>query len=638
MSKFKDEWINDMTYSLSLSNPDIPKKVISEFVKKKYKERLNNKECTIHNNYINKSFNTNLIDFIDWVNDNKPICAGYGIMYMNQDKAMNPNADMLDGFLTDRKKIKNTLKVLPQGSYEYDEADRAQNGKKRNANSWYGVSLSEVSAFFNKYVGVSITATGQSLLSTSENVFEQFLGGAFRFYGSDNLMTYVKECCSKKLSSKYKFLRLPSDEEVFNWLAFRVNNRDAKSDFFIRNIISNLSNDDKKKLFYTNNLFKFIEHQPITSLLIDIFRDCDDYRDAGKVPEAIADNLNKLYNMIDDVVIYKGFLIDRIYRFKNEERQAVVLGDTDSCMATISDWVKYCRDNIYDRANKPHDDITDFIAVSVKAFLLTGVITTMLGLYCKKSNVLDEYSPRINMKNEFLFSRIAIASTKKRYVCEQKLREGREFNPPKFDAKGVDFLKSTTREATRKYFEKVCINDILRGDIDINVVRGRLKELSDMITESLKDGNKDFLTPASVKNQQAYAAPYRIQGFTAVTAWNVFYPDYPIILPDIVDVVKVRLNDKKMIERFSQEEPERYQVFKRFYIDQVISGLEGKFVSAIAIPSVEARIPEWIIPYIDYESIVADNLNRFKSVMESLNIVDIKMKGGRSRCTNILNI
>lgn len=640
MGKFKKDWISDMVYALSLSNPDISKDKIEEFVKKKYKERLINKECTIHNNYINKSFNTNLVDFIDWVSENKPICAGYGIMYMNQDKVMNPNADMLDGFLTERKRIKNTLKSLPQGSYEYDEADRAQNGKKRNANSWYGVSLSEVSAFFNKYVGVSITATGQSLLSTSETVFEQFVGGAFRFYGSDNLMTYVKECCTKELPSKYKFLRVPLDSELFNWIAPRINNRDAKSDFYLKNVISNMTDDEKKKLYYTNNLYKFIEHMPVQDLLIDIFRDCDEYKDASKVPKSIEVNINKLYDMIDEVVVYKGFLIDRIYRFKNEERQAVVLGDTDSDMVCIADWVEYCRENIYDKANKPHDNNTDFIAVSIKAFLLTGVITTMLGLYCKKANVLDRYAPRINMKNEFLFSRIAIASTKKRYVCEQHLREGRQFDPPKFDAKGVDFLKSTTREATRKYFEQVCINDVLRGDIDINKIRHRLKGLSDMITESLKRGDKDFLIPANVKNQQAYDMPYRIQGFNAVVAWNYFYPDYPIVLPDIVDVVKVRLNDKKMIERFKVEDLERYRILEHHYIDpnNTIRELSGKLISAIAIPSVEKQIPEWIIPYIDYESIVADNINKFKSVMESLNIVDVKMKGGRSRCTNILNI
>ena len=629
---FKDKWINDAFVSFKRMYPDISDEEILDFVTEEYNRHMIDEECELHNNYTNTAYTTKLSTLIDWIEDKKPICAGYGVFYHNQNTKANLDAVMLDDFMTTRKKIKGTLKLYDPDSYDYYYADSMQSSEKRKANSFYGTNLSKVAVFFNKYTGVSVTATGQSLISTAETAFEGFVAGDFGLLNMDDLCNYINICLSYNPVSKYK-LEDVSKEQLHDWLYSKM-----RSDYAcIYDVIKNLSQEEVNKVYYVNNIFEVVKQSEFHSILVRLVSKIDFYRDASKIPENAKDDLNKLWSMIKDVVFVDGFYFDRILRFKNDKRSAVILCDTDSCMVYINQWIEWMRNNVYSKARKPDDANTKFIAVSIKALLMTNMIETTLDKYCRSANVLEEFIPKINMKNEFLMGTMALAATKKRYISTQLLREGREFDPPKYDAKGIDFLKGNTREATREYFDNLSKEEILfTDDISIPRILNKLDEFQDIMRESLSHGKKDFTIPANVKEAEGYKNPLSTMNLLAVMAWNNFYPDYMISLPEIVDVVKVTLDKDKSLELLQEKYPDKYKIIEEKYLmDRV---MKDKLPNAIAIPKSLEEIPEWIIDFIDYDTIISDNINKFNSVRESLAIAPSKLKNNKTTYSNILEI
>jgi DNA polymerase elongation subunit (family B) len=160
--KFVKRWVNHNTRLIMQMYPELKKDEVKKVIRDFLDETIVNQKCMIHNNYVGKTIDLTLLDLIDWIEDTKPVVAGYGVFFKNQNHTLNPAAVMLDGFLTLRKKYKKELHNYLEGSYLYKYYDRMQLNEKINANSYYGVSGADVSDFFNLYTATSTTATGQS--------------------------------------------------------------------------------------------------------------------------------------------------------------------------------------------------------------------------------------------------------------------------------------------------------------------------------------------------------------------------------------------------------------------------------------------------------------------------------------------
>ena len=80
-------------------------------------------------------------------------------------------------------------------------------------------------------------------------------------------------------------------------------------------------------------------------------------------------------------------------------------------------------------------------------YIASQVIAKHLKKFAINSGVPEEYHNRIHMKSEFLFRKMMLTTTKKRYMAKIMLREGTVFE--KREVKGLDFLKSECNEFTR---------------------------------------------------------------------------------------------------------------------------------------------------------------------------------------------
>ena len=325
----------------------------------------------------------------------------------------------------------------------------------------------------------------------------------------------------------------------------------------------------------------------------------------------------------------------------------------------------------------------EFVLINTITFIITKIIRITLDFYGKQSNIPEEYRGRFDMKNEFFDELLVIADKKKRYITKQTLREGNYNNPPKIDTKGFDFKKATTSEYAEKVFNQLIKDYVVTPEhIDVKSLINGLRAFKKEIITSIRNGERKFLPNGNAKEFGAYKEPGREQSVRGVLAWNYLYPDNQIELPAKISLVKMNIFSEEDMEDLERTHPEIYQTimdkifndttgffvtstfispityvnpkkkewysdipkkyqtkFKKLgpfewnkWVDKVMDHevkvadkeREGYYeykkrgLQVLAIPS-NAKIPDWAMPYIDYDTMVNTIIAPFKPVLEIFN-------------------
>ena len=179
---------------------------------------------------------------------------------------------------------------------------------------------------------------------------------------------------------------------------------------------------------------------------------------------------------------------------------------------------------------------------------------------------------------------------------------------------------------------------LLNGDINIATIVKDLEEFEETVKNSLLSGDKDFLIPKSVKELGAYKEPFKEQGMRAIVAWNAVEIDNPIELPAKIDIVKVKMETLQDCEPLKETNPDIYRRIERDIFNSPHKKIREKGISVIAIPRNIDKVPEWIMPFIDFDTTINDNISRFHSVLRSLGIELIKTSGNKQHFSNILHL
>lgn len=250
-----------------------------------------------------------------------------------------------------------------------------------------------------------------------------------------------------------------------------------------------------------------------------------------------------------------------------------------------------------------------------------------------------------------VFRRLLMTMVKKNYASLQEVQEGNMVPLDKqLDTKGIEILtKSSKAESTREALKKILLEDILRAPV-IDQFRF-VKDIAifqKQIVNSVRSGSKEFYKPATIKSKSAYDDPMRIQGIKASIAWNMIKPStedgIDLTQRNAINIAKVQI-DRATIEKIKDSYPEVYanmvtalddDIFKTFTKNPK-TGKKDKLVSneivAIAIP-LDTNLPGWLEPFIDYDTILADNLNGFP--YESIGIQ--RLQKNNINCTNIVQL
>lgn len=325
----------------------------------------------------------------------------------------------------------------------------------------------------------------------------------------------------------------------------------------------------------------------------------------------------------------------------------------------------------------------EFVLINTITFIITKIIRITLDFYGKQSNIPEEYRGRFDMKNEFFDELLVIAEKKKRYITKQTLREGNYNDPPKIDTKGFDFKKATTSEYAEKVFNQLIKDYVVTPEhVDVKSLINGLRAFKKEIITSIRNGERKFLPNGNAKEFGAYKEPGREQSVRGVLTWNYLYPDNQIELPAKISLVKMNIFNEEDMEDLERTHPEIHQTimdkifndttgffvtstfippityvnpkkkewysdipkkyqtkFKKLgpfewnkWVDKVMDHevkvadkeREGYYeykkrgLQVLAIPS-NAKIPDWAMPYIDYDTMVNTIIAPFKPVLEIFN-------------------
>lgn len=439
---FKDTWVEENTKNFALMYPDLSKKDLKKFLNKVFDEKVQDKRLIMDNNYINKAVNTSILEIYEWIQATQPIIAGHGVFYRNQNQSVNPPAKMIQKFLALRKQFKDMLKVYKEGTYDYDKFDRLQLTEKVNANSYYGVNGYKRSIFYNIYTATSVTSTGQSLISTSVAAFEQIMTNSVKFIDIDDFRHHIHLIINEEYELDEKILiDVPKEKVIERMLKMFLNNGGESKDVisFVTQTVNGLNQKQLNRVYYKNNIYPFSLIPEVRKIWIRVLENVGEFKNPNNVPDNISDDLEYLWELYEQFVVYNHFPFARIDRLKQHTRRSVVAEDTDSTMINLNPWVEFSLKYFGENNNKilsKDEDQLRFAIINSLCFILTKYITLILNTYTARSNILPDYRKFINMKNEFLFGRLFLSPVKKRYISTMRLREGKELWPEKIDIKG----------------------------------------------------------------------------------------------------------------------------------------------------------------------------------------------------------
>lgn len=443
--------------------------------------------------------------------------------------------------------------------------------------------------------------------------------------------------------------------------------QDAK---IIYDVLKNCSQEDLNRIFYKNNLYAFLDNSVIMNAIKYILKSLKEpYLSPNKVPEEIKVELDALQDLFREYVYYPHMYIDRIDRCDNMIKDVCVISDTDSTIVSFDAFYHFVLDRVwmedlsilnmeldletektYDvpKMEKRYDFFTDeviekesmikpfvlipqnnlrFSIINIIAYISGNLCNEYIELYTKCNH---SYDPRMKcllyLKNEFLFSRALLTPNKKNYATNQELKEGvilEQSIDHSLDIKGLPINKSTLNDSAKAALQKILYEDILTADhIEPSRVIEKIAILEKEIEESLRSGEKKYYKPLSIKAYSSYEDPMRIQGIKASLVWNkVRDPQIEAIDLDArntIDVVKVQI-DPSNIDKIRDSYPDVYDRFVDLFMDNTFfkpdaqgegSSAKKKEITTLAIP-VGVSTPEWVKEFIDYKTIINDNIGNF---------------------------
>ena len=399
---------------------------------------------------------------------------------------------------------------------------------------------------------------------------------------------------------------------------------------------------------------------PTAKMIYDALKDTEGYTKerAQEESDYIRKCLDEIYELIKEYVYYGYQYTDRVDRAENMYRSVSILTDTDSCFISFDGWYRYLLDKTYnvkmkikeiekdnstgkvwraDVVSYDYDfykdevielqqtmqpDVTGPSAgyrcslINILAHIMGRLSIEYMTGYSRNSNALNTVNGEIRksyfiLKNEFQIKRALVTFGKKNY-CSYQERQESSFIPIEeaLDIKGMPIRKVGVPEKTARRIEEILWNFVLNAEniSQIEIVK-QLAVLEKQIFDSLMAGDKSFFKPQRVKALSAYADPMGQYTIKAAVAYNELRrPDETIIdltTRNSLLIIKTTMTMKN-IDEIKDTFPD---VHEKAITLMASPEFKGK-ISNIAIME-DDEVPEWVKPFIDYTTVINDNISSF---------------------------
>lgn len=651
-SEFFEQYFNELIQKLSLTDPLVltdprRREAVLEIVLRTAKER----NFRLDNNYRNTVMPMNSTTLLDIILTKKPVMTDFNVLFHNREKRPNIPGLILEYLLKRRKDAKKEmfLHINDVDKSIYNKLNIEQNVLKVLANSYYGAFGEKTFHFFNPYLGPSVTYCGQSIIISSIMAFEGFLGDNFRFDTFDELIHY---CYNIRASIREDMAEMSIIEEVTDAdLNSRIRERfakhcdfemDAEQKVAVNNLLANGTRHFRELLFFKNNLYPFIGLESISNILLDVFD--PEWLVAEKPTDSIKE---MMHAFVELSLYYCGYELQHMnkeHKVHTLERQVVLISDTDSNFIYLDPFLQWYK-KLLVSAGVPADheySKEEIMAITnIMTFTLSELVTKVFKVLTDNHNVLEADAPKINMKNEFLMSRVILTDNKKQYASVILAQEGNILKKVKYDLKGLQIKKVSTPKVARGVFTEILEEDILKS-VTINPLVPFRKFLAfeKRIRTSLENCSVEFCKPGTFKKVEAYKFPLRMAAFRGILLWNALYPENPI--PDFTSVNLLILKDIGFDVSMSMLPEAMQETIRESYLSQdsemerriqraaageadvaidsaYIEGELKKFgLTTLALPKTLKAFPDEFKTLVDYDKLVNDVTNNGNILLESL--------------------
>ena len=682
LSRYEKDMFDILSKICYRLEPDEIMEGITYSVNKRFKDG----KAVIDKTYTTKKAEIDFSRLADDLLGGKVIMTTSGVLFKKYKTVKNPFYNFVQYLADKRDEAKKKMKQYPKGSEMFNKYNLQQLNYKVSCNALYGCCGNFSSLFYNLNLCTAVTGQGRGCISASITMFEGFLADNVRFGSITECLTYINNICNDLKNPElnkfnhYEILdRQITVDECFLRLLRNFGYNDCVPDDdgieLLYKTVANLSQPELNVIYYKNNLYEFINNSKVKNIIMTaLVKLKDPFLSPTEVPEEIEYELKVLKDLMFEFIYYRHIWIDKLDRVYTMPRDVVLLTDTDSCIVSLDEWyrtilewtigvpmeIKYTREEIekemdkiilhkrktepikeYDFYNQElvdakrlkypaviiEEDNLRYSIVNILSYILSDIILDYMYLFGENYNAqTDNRECLLIMKNEFLFKSMFITNGKKNYADLQVLQEGNIIPEDKqLDIKGMPISKVGIPESTAQRLMDILEYDILRESFvdQVDLIR-KFVVLEKDIIKSLKAKSKEYHKPARLAPMASYKAPMSQQGIKASYAYNAIKSNEEegIDLEDrnTVLIIKTKINTKNY-NIIENEFPEH-----TLRLAKLLNTPEYKGnITSIAIPT-NIDIPSWIIPFIDYNTIVQDNLRSFPlkelgiSKLESKNV------------------
>ena len=133
--KIINKYKESVLQMVHLSYPELSSREILDAIDYSIIKRMKNHDVILENNYKNKEINSTLIDITEFILEQEPIITANGVLYKKKSEAINPIANLMQRFLSQRKIYKKEMFKNSKGSEQFEKYNLLQLLSKIDANA-----------------------------------------------------------------------------------------------------------------------------------------------------------------------------------------------------------------------------------------------------------------------------------------------------------------------------------------------------------------------------------------------------------------------------------------------------------------------------------------------------------------------
>ena len=250
--------------------------------------------------------------------------------------------------------------------------------------------------------------------------------------------------------------------------------------------------------------------------------------------------------------------------------------------------------------------------INIIAYICSDLIVDYLAEYTKLTgSYVEGVKCRMIMKNEFYFLRALLTPNRRNYADIQVLQEGNIIpEGERMAIMGLPINKTTLSDSVKKKMQEILYEEILTADkVDQIRVMKQLAIVEKQIYDNIMAKKTDFYKPDNIGARTSYASPFSVNGIIAASIYNEMRDEnMPMInLDERNKIIKIKIDiNKKNVDKIKDLYPIEYAKLLALFDHPELGGK----INTIGLP-VDVPVPDWVLAFVDIQSIVSDSLKNF---------------------------